>query len=403
MSYSPMHECLACGGRQLICYLDLGAQPPANLYHDGQAVPEEYPLAVNFCLECTHSQLTVAVDPRLLFEHYRYVSGTTKTLRDYFRWFADFVEAERGNGSALAVLDIASNDGSLLAEFKSRGHVVQGVDPARNLSELAASHGVPTWPGFWGAEAAAAMPRKFDVVVAMNVLAHVADPLTFLTHVRTALTDTGVLYVQTSQCDMFEHGEFDTIYHEHHSFFTAASFGALCRRAGLKVVACRRVPIHGTSYLWTLSQGGGEDESVAAEMKRQADLGMGRVETYLHFGEVARSRVQEVRTLVEEHRSRGYGTIGYGAAAKGQTFLNFGRIKLDYIIDDNPLKTGLFTPGLNIPIVSSDVLRGEHRPLSIVIPAWNFFDEIVGRIKVIGRNYRDTAIRYFPTPEALAV
>lgn len=396
MDYQELKECLACGKRDLGTYLDLGAQPLANSFHKVEEVLAEYPLAVQLCRGCFHSQLTVAVDPELLFRRYLYVSGTTWTLTRYFSDFADKVERRFGRGS-LDVLEIASNDGTLLEEFKKRGHRVQGVDPAENLLPHSKRKGIPTLPEFWGAEAVKKLDRKFDVIVAMNVLAHISNPYEFLQACRLVLREGGVLYIQTSQAEIFRRFEFDTIYHEHHSFFTANSMGVLAERAGLRIVHAEKAPIHGTSYLFSMAYPGtASDDSF--ERLRRTETGWGFYDPagYARFAAMVSETARKTRILIDEYRRKGYRVVGYGAAAKGNTFLNYAGLDLDFIIDDNPLKVGLYSPGRNIRVQPMSCLEGNRQDLLVLVLAWNFFEEIRRRLGTIRDNPSDVCFTYFP-------
>ncbi len=391
--YTKLDACLACGGADLTPYLDLGPQPLANSCHDGTKPLACYPLGVALCGDCFHTQLTIAVNPDLMFRNYLYVSGTTTTLSDYFDAFVSRVERASGSGLPLRVLDIASNDGSLLEKFHRRGHVVLGIDPAENLRVLSEAKGVPTLVSYWNEEALNLSGGNFDVVVAMNVLAHVASPLAFLGLCRRAVRPGGQIYVQTSQAAMVKNGEFDTIYHEHHSFFTVRSFQALAARAGLAVAAIEHVPVHGTSYLVRMTEGGAP---ISGQDQAETDAGYYRHETYLQFARRASATRDKVREIVAWNRAAGYSIGGYGVAAKGMTFLNFAGIDLDYIIDDNPLKIGLFTPGRDIPVVGSDRLEADVSPTMFAILAWNFRDEIMRRIRARRDGARDYYLTCFP-------
>jgi SAM-dependent methyltransferase len=403
-AYVEMNRCLACGGGNLETYLDLGVQPLANSCVEVPVEQPAFPLGVRLCRDCWHSQLPVAVDPDLLFKRYLYVSGTTDTLRSYFAWFAGMVEERFARQGPLRVLDIASNDGSLLMQFKAKGHAVQGVDPAENLREASARHGIPTVVDYWSPRVLQQLGAHYDVIVAMNVLAHVADPLGFLELCRRALrpggrVSGGRIYVQTSQALMLKNGEFDTIYHEHHSFFTVRSMLALAARAGLRVEAVRHVPVHGTSYLFELTAAeGGEDCAPGDfEIERQeAAWGYYERPSYAAFGQRALRTRDRVRELVGWHRGAGYAVVGYGVAAKGMTFVNFAGLDFDYLIDDNPLKVGLLTPGRNNPIHGPDRLESEERPGLFVVLAWNFYDEVLRRIAQRRTNPRDGFLAYFP-------
>ena len=205
----PSANALLVRAARLRAFADLGEQPLANDYHEGGSSLAHFPLAVNVCLDCFHSQLTHSVDAELLYKNYLYVSGTTRTLLTSFEEFVDQAERDQP-GRKLRVLDIASNDGTLLSCFAARGHEVLGVDPAENLRPLSEALGVPTLVAYWGAETAASLTERFDVIVAMNVLAHLPYPLEFLVACRQALAENGRLYIQTSQSEMIKRREFDT-------------------------------------------------------------------------------------------------------------------------------------------------------------------------------------------------
>jgi SAM-dependent methyltransferase len=398
-NYTRLDTCLACGGSRLTPYLDLGEQPLANSYHDGKTKLDAYPLGVNLCGECFHTQLTVAVNPDLMFKNYLYVSGTTTTLSKYFEDFVLRAERDLGVGRPLRVLDIASNDGSLLEKFGSRGHTVLGVDPAENLRPLSEAKGVPTLVSYWNEDALNRSGGQFDVIVAMNVLAHITYPADFLALCRRALAPGGRIYIQTSQAMMVKNGEFDTIYHEHHSFFTVRSFLALARRAGLSVLEIEHAPVHGMSYLVQLTANSGEGAANVADLaigRVETDAGYYDTDTYERFASRALTTRDKVSEIVSWARAAGFTIGGYGAAAKGMTFLNFAGLDLDYIIDDNPMKVGLLTPGRDIRVVGPEHLKQDPSKTVFAILAWNFYEEIMRRIQAGRDNAADYYLTYFP-------
>ncbi len=407
---TPINECLACGGASLHPYFDAGMQPLANGFHDGSAELQRYPLGLNVCMSCWHSQLTHAVDPHLMFEEYPYVSGTSATLRAYMKEFARDVGVDSFFGRKnLKVLEIGSNDGTLLKEFEKLGHAAIGVEPAGNIVEIARANGVCTAQGFWNEKTVDVLMSgnriKFDIIIAMNVLAHVADPLTFLKLCKRVLAPEGRIYVQTSQAKMIERGEFDTIYHEHHSFFTVSSMLALARRAGLRVDAISHVSVHGTSYLFELVDAF-PDNNLLAVNRSWNEFPIGRVEhdqgyyainIYERFSEKAEFVRRLALTTINDFRAQGYRIVGYGAAAKAMTFLNFCGLQLDCIIDDNPMKVGKLTPGMDIPVVSADAALPFNEKTLFVILAWNFSEEIMSRIKAVREHNEDKFLTFFPT------
>jgi cyclopropane fatty-acyl-phospholipid synthase-like methyltransferase len=396
MDYKLLDHCLACNGTNLEKYLDLGSQPLANSFRPKGIELPSYPLAVNLCTDCFHTQLTVGVAPELLFRNYLYVSGTTKTLTEYFKNFVLKVE-NRFGGRKLRVLEIASNDGSLLEQFRLRGHSVQGIDPAKNLQPLSEKKGVPTIPEFWSPELAKSLTEKYDVIIAMNVFAHIQNPFGFLEAFKCVLDKDGAIFIQTSQAEMFRRFEFDTIYHEHHSFFTMKSFATLAKRSGLSILHAEKVPVHGTSYLWTLGfPNQTADSSPAKLFEEEEKDSFYKRETYRNFAAGSKKLIDEVNQRIGHYKDIGYSIVGYGAAAKGNTFLNFAKIDLEYIVDDNPLKVGLLSPGRDIEVVPPQTLNKIPKKMLLVVLAWNFFDEITERVRAVREVEGDISLTYFP-------
>ena len=222
-------KCLCCDN-DVELVLDLGDQPPANSYLKSIAEPEQvFPLRLNYCNNCTHLQLSHAVDPDILFKNYLYVSGTTKTLKEYFDNFVKIVEDETISQDKLHVLDIACNDGTQLDSFKNKGHHTYGIDPAVNLHKISSiNHNVAC--DYLNEKSISSFDTKFDAIIAQNVFAHNAYPKEFLEICKNYLNDNGTIFIQTSQADMIKYGQFDTIYHEHISFFNAISMKTLTDR-----------------------------------------------------------------------------------------------------------------------------------------------------------------------------
>ena len=367
--YQTLEHCVACDSNQLFPVLDLGQQPLANNLLADRLPAPRYPLALHTCGDCWHSQLSVAVDPGLMFKRYLYLSGTSQTLRDYCDWFAQ--RATNRFGYAGSVLDVACNDGTQLNSFAKFGWQTQGIDPARNLVNRH-EHDVVV-------DFCENVDRPFfvDLITAQNVLAHTGHPVELLKKMKSWLKPHGEIQIQTSQANMFINGEFDTMYHEHVSFFSVSSMCALAERAGLTVTEVEFTPIHGTSYLFTLRH---EGECV---MPDQYDVHRYVPYTYKTFAETARTAMVQTKFAIDSYRRQGYNCIGYGAAAKGITFLNSAGIQLDRILEDNDWKCGRYTPGNLIPIYSADYNTKQDRDSEkylFVILAWNFFDEIKAKI-----------------------
>jgi hypothetical protein len=240
--------------------------------------------------------------------------------------------------------------------------------------------------------------KQLDIITAQNVFAHNDYPLDFLLQCKEIMGDKSRLFIQTSQADMIKNNEFDTIYHEHLSFFNSSSMSALAARAGLYIIDIQKTPIHGNSYLFVMSKHPGARPSVQLQLDQEGQQGLQDMNTYLAYADRASTIVEDLKQTIEHYRGLGYVIAGYGAAAKGNTLINFGDIYLDYIIDDNPMKQGLFAPGSNIPVVPIDMLdQCDDLKVAFVPLAWNFFKEISSKIKTKRDQEGDVFIKYFPT------
>jgi 2-polyprenyl-3-methyl-5-hydroxy-6-metoxy-1,4-benzoquinol methylase len=395
-------RCLACDSDDIHTALDLGTQPLANSYKDSRDGPEaRYPLGVRLCHDCFHLQLSHTVDPAIIYKNYLYATGTNQTIKDYCEWFANFcLEACT---EVRTVLDIGCNDGTQLDYFKALGVDTYGIDPAENLHERSnKNHSVVC--DFFGPGAVEKLNKvNYDVIVAQNVCAHNPDPYGFVKTCSELMTDDTVLFVQTSQADMVLHNEFDTIYHEHVNFFNANSMNELAQRVGLFLVDVVKTPIHGNSYIFVLSKQQVNQHRVQNIIDLEDAYGLLNVNTYDRWNETVHHNVNQLIATVNQYRRQGFTLVGYGAAAKGNTLLNFADIQLDVIIDDNPLKQGKHTPGTGVPIVSLNWLgmQGEDAKLLFVPLAWNFFREIKSKIQSVRSNPNDHFVKYFPEVEVL--
>lgn len=355
--YVEMSECLACGDTNLKECLDLGEQPLANNYDSN----EKYPLKLMYCDNCWHAQLSYFVDPEKLYRNYYYVSGTSNTLKE---WFSDFAD-RFGEGKDKPILDIASNDGSLLLEFKKRGWRTVGVDPAENID----TQGIDTRHDFFD-ETWAIPNTSFSIITAFNVLAHGPNPLSVMKGIYNNLHLDGVAYVMTSQGSQFENGQFDTIYHEHHSYFSPRSFQKLANRAGFTDINMTVEPIHGGSMLFKLTK---SNKKTSLMCERPDFEGF-----------------KAKRELVKPYK-----TIGFGAAAKGVVVINALKQDLEYVVDEAPLKIGKNIPGTDIPIVDIEFMANDPDNLFIIVYAWNFYDEILNKIREARPDRQDVVTRYW--------
>ena len=403
--YEVKTTCRCCGESDLMKYLDFGEQPLANEYRTNKKPQATYPLAVNVCKNCYHSQLSVVVDPDLMFKEYAYVSGTTQTLKNFFQDNARSHNSWWVDTPSPKVLDIACNDGSQLDAFKALGWRTYGVDPAENITPIAQRKGHIVANAYWDIDIAHELLEMsegpMDVILAQNVFAHTDDILGFLTACKILMHKKTVLHIMTSQRDMIINGEFDTVYHEHLSFFNVRSMKAIAKRAGLYLNELHFAHVHGGSYIFELGlveneYAGNVLSGLGARIAEEEAMGLYDLETYRKFGLKADAILQALHVEIQRWKRAGYHAVGYGAAAKGMTVLNAVNLDIDYIVDENPLKIGKLTPGRNIEIVEPGVMADDADGLVIVVFAWNFLDEIKAKVKTMRPYHNDVFITYFP-------
>jgi 2-polyprenyl-3-methyl-5-hydroxy-6-metoxy-1,4-benzoquinol methylase len=402
IDYKELVLCLCCKTENKL-FLDLGLQPLANNYHEINEQCEVYPLKLKYCPNCFHCQLSHAVNPELLFKTYKYVSGTSQTGMNFFRENARFINEYKCINTDInfftekRVLDIASNDGSQLDCFKELGWTTYGVDPATNLVPISIQKGHNVICDFWNESVAKLLPIM-DVITAQNVFAHTQYLDEFLQACKLIMDDNTSLFIQTSQKNMIVNNEFDTTYHEHISFYNTKSMKTLVERNGLYLNRVLDAEIHGHSYIFEIGKVSNLETTAIVDkyLKEEDDKGIYDEQTYQIFNEKTHVIVSNLKQEIADFKANGYKCIGFGAAAKGQTVLCYGEIGLDYIIDENPLKIGLYSPKMDIPIVNIDHFindtntndtnaNDKENKYVILILAWNFATEIKEKI----RKYKD--------------
>jgi len=394
----PGAACRVCKNASVDCVVDFGTQPNANHYlvSVDQRLPE-YPLKLERCRECFHLQLSHTIPPVEMFADYIYLSGTSATLRQYFADFADKSIGESGKKEAGTVLEIACNDGSLLDEYAKRGWKTYGYDAAKNIYEISSRKGHNITVGFWGVDPIPAYPETLDLIVAQNVCAHVPDPVAFLAACRSVMADQTVLYIQTSQCNMVESGQFDTIYHEHLSFFSIHSMWTAAKKAGLAIDAIEKTDIHGVSYVFRMRLASTLDVSQHPLYQHEKRIGLYSDLMYYVYVEKIRGLREWIRERVADLTEQGIPMAGYGAAAKGMTILNYvGSIPMAYIADDSPKKWGYYATNTKYPIVEPSTLANTPEKLAVVVFAWNFLEEIKHKIGSIRRGMETILIVPYP-------
>ena len=394
-------RCLACDSEHVHLALNLGMSPLANSYKNSANDDDaRFPLAVNLCYNCYHLQLSHTVDPGVIYKNYMYATGTNNTIQQYCEWFANFVREYNNYHSASKVLDIGCNDGTQLDYFAELGYKTYGIDPAENLHDRISSKHTAVCDFFGPAavDKLKSLQLTYDIITAQNVFAHNPDPMQFLQSAKKLMHHNTLLFIQTSQADMVMHNEFDTIYHEHINFFNANSMDKLADRAGMNLVDVIKTSIHGNSYIFVLRNSNERPYNVLNIIAMERNAGMYQLATYQQWNKNVQENVHDLIKQVNLYRSEGYHIVGYGAAAKGMTLINFSGLDLDFIIDDNPLKQGKFAPGTAIPIVSISELSKipDYEHVLFIPLAWNFFSEIKQRIESCRQVNGDKFLSYFP-------
>ena len=405
-------DCRLCGSRQLTKVISLSPTPPANEFVsdlDRGKPQDHFPLDVHLCAACGHVQLLDIVDPERLFRHYVYVSSTSPVFVDHFRRYAEAMLARTGMPPGSRVLEIGSNDGTLLRFFQQAGMRVLGIDPARRIAEQATRAGIETRPEFFDrplAERLRAEGWEARLIAANNVFAHADDLHTIADGVAHLLAPEGLFVFEVSYLlDVVEQTLFDTIYHEHLSYHTVKPLVGFFRRHGMELVDAVRVDSHGGSLRGIAKRRGGRwpvQPSVDRLIAEETRLGLHAPEAYQRFFDQIEARKRELSVLLARLKAEGKRIIGFGAPAKATTLMchfGLGADALDYIIDDSPLKQGLYTPGHHIPVVPSSWLADPaRRPDVALILAWNFAGPIMRKHQAF-REGGGTFIVPLPTVE----
>lgn len=402
-----MNGCRICRGTNLHKFLSLGDQPHCNRFLKKEELASQepfYPLDMYFCQDCALVQLGYVVPPEAMFRDYPYVTGTTATLPHHFQGLAKEIVARFKPAPGSLVVDIGSNDGTFLKAFQSFNLRTLGVDPAVNIAEIANQSGIETIPEFFGRDIAARIARekgKAQVVTAAGVFYHIPGLDDFVEGVRAVLADDGVFVVQAIYLmDMLDKTSFDNIYHEHLCYYSLKPLTVLFDRFDMEVFDVQRTAIHGGSIIVYVRKGStaSPKPSVEALLALEGERGLYSLETYREFA----SRVGRVKenlvAILNQLRSQGKRIAAYGAPAKGNTMLNYCQIGadlLDYAAEKNPLKQGLYTPGMHIPVIAEEQARENQPDYYLVLP-WNFLDEFLQK----ERGFRENGGKFIvPIPE----
>jgi SAM-dependent methyltransferase len=383
--------CRLCQSRNLELVLSLTPTPPANAFvtaADLDKNEERFPLDVFFCKDCAHVQLLDVVDPSVLFKNYVYVSGTSPVFVKHFKDYAADMIQKFKLGKGAFVLEIGSNDGTLLRFFKEAGMNVLGIDPAEAIARAATQKGIETISTFFTSKLAEAVRSEHghaDLIVANNVFAHADDLQDIVGGVRTLLKPHGVYVFEVSYLvDVYEKTLFDTIYHEHVCYHSVKPLRAFFKANGMELIAVQSVDTHGGSLRGMAQLAGGPhpvEGSVAEFIKREESLGLDKAATIKGFSAKINKLRDELYALLKKLKNEGKRIAAFGAPAKATTLMlhfGIGPEFVDFIVDDSPLKQGLYSPAFHIPVVPSTEID-KRKPDYLVILAWNFAEPIMAK------------------------
>lgn len=399
MNFKHHNNCRVCGSDKLVKYLDLGKLPLTNnLCSTIVEIAETYPLQIMVCQECWLSQLSIVVDPEIMFSNYVYRSSISKDYRDHCRQMAKDLKKEYNLNEQSFHVDVASNDCALLTEFKQEiGLKILGVDPAKNLAAICQAKEVPTLIYFWSSETARRIFNggdRADLITATNVFAHVDDMYDFIEAAKILLKPTGILIIESPYLvDFIENNEFDCTYQEHVSYISVGPVNRLCKKLGMNLMKVEKKEIHGGSI--RLHIGFGYPDNSVHSFIQNEEL-YRTVRPYEEFAKNAERVVIDFRVKINELKMKGHKIAGFGAAAKGNTMLNAAGItcgSISYIVDSTPEKLGKYSPGTHIPIVSMLELEA-NPPDYLILLAWNWEKELIESARKVG--YRGKFIIAIP-------
>jgi SAM-dependent methyltransferase len=386
-------ECRSCSAPLSEVLVDLGSSPLANSYLEPEKMQQGevyYPLCVYLCHRCWLAQLPEFESSEGIFSDYAYFSSFSDSWLDHARRYVDAVAERFALGENSKVIEIASNDGYLLQYFKAKNIPCLGIEPAANVAEAAVAKGIPTRVEFFGTECAkklAAEGQKADLLLGNNVLAHVPNLNDFVAGLKIALAEGGVLTMEFPHLlRLMDENQFDTIYHEHFSYFSLVAVERVFARHGLVLFDVEELDTHGGSLRIFVRHQEDEAKEVGERVKelrsRELARGMETPGFYRDFAERVRETKRKLLAFLVQEKRAGKSIVGYGAPAKGNTLLNYCGVRtdfVDYTVDRSPHKQGRFLPGTRIPIESPDRIR-ETTPDYVLILPWNLKREIMGQM-----------------------
>ncbi|MFH1407537.1 MAG: class I SAM-dependent methyltransferase [Patescibacteria group bacterium] len=385
-------HCRLCGSKRLKTVIDLGNSPPPNtLLIKRQLTKREsvFPLKVNYCLSCGQVQLSHVVSPELMFQNYPYVSSTSSVMVNHFKEYAYSTFDKLKLNKNDFVVEIGSNDGVLLKFYKNLGAKILGIDPAKNIVAQANKAGIKTLPLFFNSRLAKKIVEKYGpakLILANNVFAHINDLNDVVKGVNELLDKDGSFIIEFPYLiDVIDNNVFDSIYHEHLSYLAVSPLKKFFEKNGMEIFNCVKTPVQGGSIRIFIKKQHGKypiSKSVAKFLDLEIKKKIYLVGTYTKFFKKIKETKKDLNSILKTLRKENKRIVGYGAPGRSTTLLNYFGIDssvIEYIVDDNPNKQGLFTPGSHIPIFDPAKIK-KLKPDYIVILSWNFAKPIIAKL-----------------------
>ena len=404
-----MSNCRFCSEVLEIPFIDLGMSPLANSFISLQDLdkPERlFPLKVMLCKKCFLVQLEEYEKPEDIFTDYIYFSSYSKSWLEHAMQYVDMIIERFKFNDQSKIIELASNDGYLLQYFVKRGFNVLGIEPAKNVAEKAVAKGVPTLQKFFNTDTAEELVSegtKAELVIANNVIAHVPNLNDFIKAIKIILKDNGIFTAEFPHLmELIDKNQFDTIYHEHFSYFSFYTINQIFKYHGLKIFDVEKILTHGGSLRVYVTHEDNElyseTENIRMLLTNEIEFGLGSPQIYIEFTEKVEKIKKDMRDLLIRIKTEGKKISAYSAPAKGNTLLNYceiGNDIIDYTADLNPSKQGTYLPGTKIPVYGPEIIK-KTRPDYLVILSWNIKEEIMEQMSFI----RDWGGKFIiPIPE----
>ena len=411
--YHKKNECRICSSNNLKLILDLGEQPPSNAFikkEDLEKPEDKFPLRLYLCKECYLLQLLDIVDKEILFKEYLYLTSASKPSVNHFKKYAyDVYEEFLKQSKNSLVIEIGSNDGTLLKEFKKLGATVLGIEPAKNIAKIANDAGITTENTFLNYDIVKkkSLEKKAAIIVGNNVFGHIDDLKEFMKCVKMLSKEKGVFIFEVPYLlNLIQKLEFDTVYHEHLSYFSLIPLMRLMDEFNLEIFDVKKQKVHGGTIRVFVSEKNNFKKTINFEkmIKFEKEFGINEIQTYQKFSENVKELKNKLQNELLKFKKEGKIIFGYGAPAKGNVLLNYCNIGtefLDYIIDTTPLKQGLYTPGMHIPVKSDkENIEKPSQQIALLL-AWNYEEEIINKEELFLKNGGKFLIP-IPTPKIIS-